>query len=427
MSSKSSHANTHRRIFRGRGKNKDGNLPQRPHKRMPKLKQKNDYPNKPNDKYAADDAFRLVHANSKTNAIENDTKISSNMNDGMEMNVTTMDVAMDVAIDVNAKDVDVKVNVNVNVIGNANANVNVNLNVNDEINEIEKNAKNEMKQLSKRIWNIRESIQLSADAISNPSTWEQNVLNAVSNCCHTWQSILSYYFVSTISISSSSSSSSSSTNETMSVYTSNHDDPDTNSTEGGNHVSNSNSNRNLQTNDTFAASINLQKTIKEISLDIYGLVQMAMQTGPLVGSSPGYFKRCGSNVANMALHFLQSLPITISNSLIPYPSNNFDNGNDSNGVNVSTNSNNVNHSNDSNRNDTPQSNKLGLDSNLLLNLGFSLKQMTAISKWYTNAEKCVKANVEPSKSMQKKQTLMLKKQTKTKTNKNKSKKRKNKG
>ena len=29
-----------------------------------------------------------------------------------------------------------------------------------------------------------------------------------------------------------------------------------------------------------------------------------MQTGPLVGSNPGYFKRCGGDVASIALEFL---------------------------------------------------------------------------------------------------------------------------
>jgi hypothetical protein len=34
---------------------------------------------------------------------------------------------------------------------------------------------------------------------------------------------------------------------------------------------------------------------------------MAMQSGPLVGSNPGYFKRCGSEVASIALGFLNEI------------------------------------------------------------------------------------------------------------------------
>lgn len=34
---------------------------------------------------------------------------------------------------------------------------------------------------------------------------------------------------------------------------------------------------------------------------------MAMQSGPLVGSNPGYFKRCGSEVAIIALTFLNEI------------------------------------------------------------------------------------------------------------------------
>ena len=52
-----------------------------------------------------------------------------------------------------------------------------------------------------------------------------------------------------------------------------------------------------------------EKLVKEVSVEIYSLVQMAMQTGPLVGSSPGYFKRSGAEVAKTALNFLSSLPL----------------------------------------------------------------------------------------------------------------------
>lgn len=57
-----------------------------------------------------------------------------------------------------------------------------------------------------------------------------------------------------------------------------------------------------------SSSQNPDTLYKKVALDIYGLVQMAMQTGPLTGSNAGYFKRCGWEVAQMALDFLNSLP-----------------------------------------------------------------------------------------------------------------------
>ena len=40
---------------------------------------------------------------------------------------------------------------------------------------------------------------------------------------------------------------------------------------------------------------------------VFNLLQMSMQTGPLVGSNPGYFKRCGGEVAFMAYSFLEEI------------------------------------------------------------------------------------------------------------------------
>ena len=44
--------------------------------------------------------------------------------------------------------------------------------------------------------------------------------------------------------------------------------------------------------------------LRAAAREVFGLVQMAMQTGPLVGSNAGYFKRCGADVASMAREFL---------------------------------------------------------------------------------------------------------------------------
>jgi hypothetical protein len=89
---------------------------------------------------------------------------------------------------------------------------------------------------------------LSAAANVNPSTWQQNVLNPVGNCVREWRAIVKHY------------------QDEL--------DPGTD--------------------------------CKAPALALYQLIQMSLQTGPLAGAKPGYFKRCGANVARQALDFLDS-------------------------------------------------------------------------------------------------------------------------
>lgn len=151
-------------------------------------------------------------------------------------------------------------------------------------------AVKEMKHLCKRIQNVSESISLSSDSISNPTTWKNNVLNAVLNAILEWRAILNHYSEEELS----------------------------------------------------------EEETKAPSLAAYMLVQQAMQSGPLTGSNPGYFKRCGSAVAREALDFLEQLPHQEAR--------------------------------------------------------FSEKQMQAIEKWKCAARKAVENDKPPSKSQLKKQT-----------------------
>lgn len=160
-------------------------------------------------------------------------------------------------------------------------------------------ADKEIQHLLRRVGNVRESIQLSATANANPSTWQQNVLNPVQNCVGEWRAIVSHY-----------------ENE-------------------------------LETSDC-----------KQPALEVFQLIQMTMQSGPLAGGKPGYFKRCGSEVARQALQFLD---VTVPNQ------------------------------------------------EEATFLHFSEKQSDAIEKWRSNAKKAVENDKPPSKSTMKKQTKAKKK------------------
>lgn len=154
----------------------------------------------------------------------------------------------------------------------------------------------EIKHIKRRLRNVQESIQTSK-SIVNPVTWEQNCLNAVANCINEWRSIVVRYF-----------------------------------RDGDEQLN----------EETILAG-------KETSLAVFGLLQLTMQSGPLTGSNPGYFKRCGGDVARTALTLLGSDILA--------------NGD--------------------------------LSSTLL----FSDKQVDVIGKWRKNAAKAAENNKPPSKSM----------------------------
>ena len=147
----------------------------------------------------------------------------------------------------------------------------------------------------------------------------------------------------------------------------------------------------------------LDDLVKEIAIEVYGLIQMAMQTGPLVGSSPGYFKRCGAEVAEIALKFILSLPLQF---LISLQSTNDIKNVEQTGI--------------SEKHDDSLQQKHTIDnhtfaqipiSTSIPNLCFSEKQISNISKWRTNADKAAKKGSPPSKSMKLKQTQFEKKKS----------------
>ena len=114
----------------------------------------------------------------------------------------------------------------------------------------------EMKHLQKRIHNIQTSLQTS-QGISNPRTWYSNCLLPVKNAMKEWRSICKF------------------------------------------HLTDENKSRDN--------CITYEDIIHETSVQAFNLLQMAMQSGPLIGSNPGYFKRCGSEVAAIALMFLNEI------------------------------------------------------------------------------------------------------------------------
>jgi len=127
----------------------------------------------------------------------------------------------------------------------------------------------ELHNLKRRIRHVRESVQQS-DSLANQTIWENNCLNAVRNCALGWRSIVKHY------------------------------GPIDNSTTADNDETKNNEQKEDE-NHSFDITDVKSKTM---SLHVYELVQMSMQCGPLVGSKPAYFRRCGVQVVKIALHFL---------------------------------------------------------------------------------------------------------------------------
>ena len=166
----------------------------------------------------------------------------------------------------------------------------------------------EIQHLKRRIQKVQESIQLSSRAITEqPHIYETNVLNVVTKTVNEWSAIVTHHYVR----------SNNHNNDNSSDYK---DNP----------------------------------LVKETASLVFGLLQLSLQCGPLAGAKPGYFKRCGSEVAALVLRFLDKIIQAMTDK-------------------------------EEEKDD-------------LRMLAFTEKQIDAIQTWRKNAQKAVEAAKPPSKS-----------------------------
>lgn len=155
------------------------------------------------------------------------------------------------------------------------------------ISDYEQKVLEEIKHVQKRITNIQEAIQLSP-TMASPEVWKENCLNAILNCVNEWRNIVSYhgcYYSHGIGVMDQNGNQ----NEIHNVLI---DD-----------LANSNSQVTITNPNLLMHPMN--ELSKETSRRVFGLIQMALQTGPLKASNPGYFKRSGAEVAKFAKDFLE--------------------------------------------------------------------------------------------------------------------------
>jgi len=146
---------------------------------------------------------------------------------------------------------------------------NIQLNSNDGTSE-DSSIIQELKHLKMRVERIVNIIKLSPGSLCTPLIWQENCVNAVGNCIHEWRTIVSFHKLTS-----------------------------------------------ADSNEDSRFSDATMDQIKSASLEIFMLIQQTLQVGPLSGSRPGYFKRCGSQVATIAYHFLtQSLGENVCHDLL---------------------------------------------------------------------------------------------------------------
>lgn len=162
----------------------------------------------------------------------------------------------------------------------------------------------EIRHLKRRVRNVQESIQLGTEGIVNPTTYQTNVLNAVENCIDEWRAILSHYMPSShVSKEGPSFEEPAVVEPDESTI---HDQDLAGSSDLASLLPAEPTPRNPEPVAASASPLD-PGTIKETALQVYMLLQLALQCGPLTGSNPGYFKRCGGTVARMVMEFLDKV------------------------------------------------------------------------------------------------------------------------
>jgi hypothetical protein len=252
----------------------------------------------------------------------------------------------------------------------------------------------EIKHLQKRVLNVQTSLQLSK-GLPNPQIWYNNCLLPVKNAVKEWRSICKFH---------------------------------------------------LSEENTASEYAHHQDAINQAAVQVYTLLQMAMQSGPLTGSNPGYFKRCGGEVASIALMFLNEIVgLAGIDEILNSPKADVDEtiegtcDNDEECLNVATSLDQILEesdtssscsSNDSSQSDCsdsvacdaelsdvnremllpPDPSQSQVTRALQTSMKFSEKQSQQIYHWIQSAEKAAAAKKDPSKSSKKLQSQRSKKQ-----------------
>jgi hypothetical protein len=156
----------------------------------------------------------------------------------------------------------------------------------------------ELKHLRRRIQHLVDSFRTS-QGMGNPKTWESNCLLPTKNAVNEWRSIVKFYNLLD-TLSHYYYDDDNDTGDCRNVHLDNASSSLLLNRQNNIPGENSNSNSDAGGGDTM-------DIIDSTTQEVFGLIQMSIQIGPLSGSNPGYFKRCGGEVATVALVFLSGI------------------------------------------------------------------------------------------------------------------------
>ena len=273
----------------------------------------------------------------------------------------------------------------------------------------------EIRHLLKRIQNVQESIQTGSEGIVSPTTYQRNVLYAVENCIQEWRSILHHYHYQDTDGASSCNSGVVEEDTTVEPPAMVEED-DTPILVSSTELPDAP----VESTTTTAIHDMDSETLRETGLAVFTILQLSVQCGPLQGGSPGYFKRCGGDVAQLVLEYLNRITDD-------YDDNNTDGKEHTDDTpDVAVDDNNNNNNNNGVREENAEENLIkgeeqadsdNDDENdnfsstaattpatnnnhkcACARLQFSVRQTEAIAEWKRNARKAALLNKPPSKS-----------------------------
>ena len=242
------------------------------------------------------------------------------------------------------------------------------------VNEEYQKIINEIKDVRRKIRNMQESIQLSVN-IAQPPIWRDNCLNATLNIVNQWRSIVLYhgtlrYIQSQIDVDNNVDQALDDDENLQSCI----EDEQSNSSSLDDDSSISKDEEKDESVEIRDLDYPLDvenELCKSTHTEVFGLIQMTMQVGPLKGSNAGYFKRCGKEVASMAKEFLVKCISPQQKATTADESEDIQDGDL-----ISAEYQNV----------------------CMKELLFTLKQSEKIEKWIKDADKAIVDNKAPSKS-----------------------------
>lgn len=151
----------------------------------------------------------------------------------------------------------------------------------------------ELTHLRQRMQQLVDSFQ-TCQGMGNLNTWRTNCLLPTKNAVKEWRSIVKFYNLLEI--------------PSHNYGVNDNDRKEVRDCEQVGHININDINNISSVEDAVGADgSDTMNIINSSTQEVFGLIQMSVQVGPLSGSNPGYFKRCGWEVASIGMTYLDDI------------------------------------------------------------------------------------------------------------------------